>query len=121
MHPNYIHSIEELDNLVGLPVKEKKEMEKVCQTFPFRTNDYYLSLIDWNNAHDPLRKIVIPDPRELKGGGSLDPSHEKDYTKLPGLQHKYQQTGLLLLSDVCGGSAGSVSERGCLSTANARR
>lgn len=33
----------------------------------------------------------------------MDPSHEKDYTKLPGLQHKYSQTGLLLLSDVCGG------------------
>ena len=103
MHPKYIHTIDELDNLVGLPGKEKREMEQVCQTFPFRANDYYLSLIDWNNAHDPLRKIVIPDPRELKGGGSLDPSHEKDYTKLPGLQHKYQPTGLLLLSDVCGG------------------
>jgi KamA family protein len=78
-------------------------MEKVCETFPFRSNDYYLSLIDWKNDRDPLRKIVIPDPRELKSGGSLDPSAEKDYTKLPGLQHKYSQTGLLLLSDVCGG------------------
>ena len=33
----------------------------------------------------------------------MDPSCEKDYTKLPGVQHKYAQTGLLLLSDVCGG------------------
>lgn len=103
MNPKYIHTIDELDNLVGLPKKESREMEKVCETFPFRANDYYLSLIDWKNDRDPLRKIVVPDPRELKGGGSLDPSSEKDYTKLPGLQHKYQQTGLLLLSDVCGG------------------
>ena len=33
----------------------------------------------------------------------MDPSHEKDFTRLPGLQHKYDQTGLLLMSDVCGG------------------
>ncbi len=103
MDPKYIHTISELDTLVGLTKRECNEMEKVCETFPFRSNDYYLSLIDWKNDRDPLRKIIIPDPRELKGGGSLDPSAEKDYTKLPGLQHKYSQTGLLLLSDVCGG------------------
>ena len=103
MNPRYIHSIDELDNLVGLEPKERQDMETVCETFPFRANDYYLSLIDWKDRHDPLRRIVIPDPRELKGGGCLDPSCEKDYTKLPGLQHKYAQTGLLLLSDVCGG------------------
>jgi len=103
MNPRYIHSIDELDNLVGLGPKERQDMETVCETFPFRANEYYLSLIDWKDRHDPLRRIIIPDPRELKGGGCLDPSCEKDYTKLPGLQHKYTQTGLLLLSDVCGG------------------
>jgi len=103
MNPRYFHSIDELDNLVGLRQKEREEMELVTQTFPFRANEYYLSLIDWKVHHDPLRRIVIPDLRELKGGGSTDPSCEKDYTRLPGLQHKYTQTGLLLISDVCGG------------------
>jgi KamA family protein len=103
MNPKYLTSIDELDNLVGLEPKECKEMEIVTQTFPFRANEYYLSLIDWKDGHDPLRRIIVPDSRELKGGGCLDPSCEKDYTKLPGLQHKYAQTGLLLLSDVCGG------------------
>lgn len=103
MKPRYIQSIDELDNLVGLPRKECEEMDTVTQKFPFRSNDYYLSLIDWMDRNDPIRRIIIPDPRELKGGGSLDPSSEIDYTRLPGLQHKYAQTGLLLLSDVCGG------------------
>ncbi len=96
-------TISELDNLVGLTSKERNAMETVSDTFPFRSNDYYLSLIDWKNDHDPLRLIVIPDSNELKGGGCLDPSCEKDFTKKPGLQHKYSQTGLLLLTDVCGG------------------
>ncbi|MCX6696945.1 MAG: KamA family radical SAM protein [Methanoregula sp.] len=103
MQPKYLSTISELDNLVGLGSTYRKKMETVTDLFPFRANEYYLSLIDWKDGHDPLKSIVIPDSRELKTGGSSDPSCEKDYTKKPGLQHKYDQTGLLLLTDVCGG------------------
>jgi KamA family protein len=103
MNPKYVTSISELDNIVGLAPKEREKMETVTDLFPFRSNEYYLSLIDWKDGHDPLRRIIIPDIQELKTGGSADPSCEKDYTKKPGLQHKYDQTGLLLLTDVCGG------------------
>jgi len=103
MNPKYLSTISELDNLVGLASKECEAMETVSDTFPFRSNEYYLSLIDWKDGHDPLRRIVIPDPSELNGGGCPDPSCEKDFTRKPGLQHKYAQTGLLLLTDVCGG------------------
>lgn len=103
MNPRYITSVSELDNLVGLAPKAREKMETVTDLFPFRSNEYYLSLIDWKDGHDPLRRIVVPDHQELKSGGSKDPSCEKDYTKQPGLQHKYDQTGLLLLTDLCGG------------------
>jgi lysine 2,3-aminomutase len=103
MSQKFITSIDELDSRIGLKPGERDRMETVCEKFPFRASEYYLSLIDWEDRSDPLHRIVIPDPRELKGGGSLDPSSEKDYTKMPGVQHKYAQTGLLLLSDVCGG------------------
>ena len=103
MNQKYLSTIAELDNLVGLTSRVRNAMETVSDRFPFRSNDYYLSLIDWKDRHDPLRRIVIPDPSELIGGGCLDPSCEKDFTRRPGLQHKYSQTGLLLLTDVCGG------------------
>jgi lysine 2,3-aminomutase len=103
MNQKYLSTIAELDNLVGLASKERDAMEMVSDKFPFRSNEYYLSLIDWKDRHDPLRRIVIPDPGELNGGGCLDPSCEKDFTRKPGLQHKYRQTGLLLLTDICGG------------------
>jgi len=89
--------------MVGLAKKERERLETVTDIFPFRANEYYLSLIDWKDGHDPLRRIVVPDTRELASGGSCDPSKEKDYTRQPGLQHKYDQTGLLLLTDVCAG------------------
>ncbi|MEN6443058.1 MAG: KamA family radical SAM protein [Methanoregula sp.] len=103
MHTKYLSTIDELDNLVGFTPRERNDMEKVCEKFPFRANEYYLSLIDWKDRDDPIRKIVIPDLRELDGQGSFDPSREKDFTRQPGLQHKYDQTALLMMSDVCGG------------------
>jgi len=103
MNPRYLTSVSELDNLVGLSKKDREEMESVTELFPFRANDYYLSLIDWKDGNDPLRRIVVPHAQELAHGGCADPSHEQDYTKQPGLQHKYNQTGLLLLTDTCAG------------------
>ncbi len=100
----YITRINQIPDLdVFLSRDERKGMEEVEQIFPFRSNEYYLSLIDWNDPEDPIRRIVIPDSRELDVTGTLDPSSEGSYTVLPGLQHKYPQTALLLLSDVCGG------------------
>ena len=73
------------------------------EKFTFRTNSYYLSLIDWNNPDDPIRRIIIPNADELDQWGRLDPSDEKNYTVIPGLEHKYNSTVLLLLSDQCEG------------------
>jgi lysine 2,3-aminomutase len=103
MNPKYLSTISELDNLVGLTSRERNTMETVSYTFPFRSNEYYLSLIDWKDGHDPLRRIIIPHPYELNGMGCFDPSCEKKGTRIPGLQHSHSQTGLLLLTDVCGG------------------
>jgi len=39
--------------------------------------------------------------RELDQWGRLDPSDEKTYTVMPGLQHKYTSTALLLVTGLC--------------------
>jgi lysine 2,3-aminomutase len=99
-NPQYITSLDRLD---GLPPEERKALEEVTRKFAFRTNEYYASLIDWNDPDDPLRKIIVPDIRELEEWGALDASGEKNYTRVPGLQHKYPQTALFLAVDLCGG------------------
>jgi KamA family protein len=78
-------------------------LEKVANKFPFGTNSYYLGLIDWSDPADPIRKIIIPSPEELEEWGTADPSNEARYTVAPGLEHKYGDTALFLLSDLCGG------------------
>jgi lysine 2,3-aminomutase len=62
---------------------------------------YYLSLIDWNNPDDPIRKMVIPSLNELNLEGSYDTSGELENTKLQGLQHKYSETALILATNRC--------------------
>ena len=96
----YITKIEQLERLSE---REKDELKKVTDEFAFRCNDYYLSLINWDDPEDPIRQIVIPNVRELNEWGRLDPSDEKSYTILPGLEHKYNSTALLLVSNVCDG------------------
>ncbi|MHC4186008.1 MAG: KamA family radical SAM protein [Planctomycetota bacterium] len=92
-----------IDQLEHLNEQEKVELKKVADKFAFRCNDYYLSLIDWDDPNDPIRRIIIPNMRELKEWGRLDPSDERIYTVIPGLEHKYNSTVLMLVSNVCGG------------------
>ncbi len=98
-NPKYLIS---LDQLKRLALKERIRLEEVTRKFAFRTNEYYASLIDWDEPEDPIRKIVIPDTRELEEWGTLDASSEKTYTVAPGVQHKYPQTALFLVVDACG-------------------
>jgi lysine 2,3-aminomutase len=100
MDPRYLTKINQISQLSE---DEIDELEKVTEWFAFRTNEYYSSLIDWKDPDDPIRRLVIPSPEELDDWGMLDPSSEDQYTKAPGLQHKYRETALLLVSDMCGG------------------
>jgi KamA family protein len=91
-----------IDKLPGLSNEEKEKLKTVAQKFAFRTNDYYVGLIDWSDPYDPIRRLVIPDERELKQWGILDASNEKAITVEKGVQHKYGTTVLLLVNEVCG-------------------
>ncbi|MFZ5814429.1 MAG: KamA family radical SAM protein [Bacillota bacterium] len=95
----YHTNIRKLDQLSPA---ERERLAPVTDEYVFRVSDYYLSLIDWNNPADPIRRIVIPTEAELTEYGRLDPSDEASNYVAKGCQHKYPTTALLLVSDVCG-------------------
>ena len=97
--PKYIV---DLDKIPELSEDERHILKKVAEKFTFRSNDYYQNLINWNDPDDPIRRIIMPDIRELDVWGRLDASDEESYQKVPGLEHKYEFTALLLVNDVCG-------------------
>ncbi len=96
--PKYLTSISQISELSAA---EQAALVPITEKFVFRSNDYYQKLIDWNDPNDPIRAIVIPLIEELEDWGDLDASDEKSYTVVPGLEHKYQDTALLLVNDVC--------------------
>ena len=97
--PKYITN---LDQIPEIPAEERVKLKEVTVKFMFRTNEYYQKLINWDDPDDPIRRIVIPDQAELATWGRLDASDEEYYKIIPGLEHKYEFTALLLVNDVCG-------------------
>ncbi|MUG87912.1 KamA family radical SAM protein [Paenibacillus timonensis] len=98
-NPKYITDIAKVSELSE---QERKELKPITDKFVFRVNDYYLNLIDWNDPEDPIRKLVIPNTGELKEYGRWDASDEATNYAVPGCQHKYRTTALLIVSEVCG-------------------
>ena len=64
---------------------------------------YYLSLIDPNDANDPVRKQAIPTADELfrSTEDQEDPLHEDVDSPTPGLTHRYPDRALILVTDQC--------------------
>ena len=94
---------EHLTSIDDLPLtrEERERIRPVTREYKFRVTKHYASLIDWNDPDDPLRRIVVPSPAELDSRWVLDPSGEERYMKVRGLEHKYADTALLLVSSIC--------------------
>lgn len=101
-YKKYITSIDQIPELENLSDKQRQNLKAVEKRYAFRTNGYYQSLIDWEDPLDPIRRIVIPSSDELQPWGELDASGESLYSRAAGLEHKYTDTAVLLVSDVCG-------------------
>jgi lysine 2,3-aminomutase len=67
----------------------------------YQVTKFYNEQIKKSGYYEQLKKIVEPSLKEFESPGKLDTSGEHDNTVVPGLQHKYAQTGLLLVTDRC--------------------
>ncbi|WOH75659.1 KamA family radical SAM protein [Bradyrhizobium sp. NDS-1] len=67
----------------------------------YHVTKVYREQITNSGFYDQLKRIVEPSVEEFESPGSLDTSGEHDNTVVTGLQHKYAQTGLLLVTDRC--------------------
>jgi lysine 2,3-aminomutase len=98
---NNVTTLEELKKYIDLDAVEEKKLQKVIDKHPMSIPRYYLSLMHPRDRKDPIRKMAVPSAGELDLAGSYDTSGERKNTKLPGLQHKYRNTVLLLSANVC--------------------
>ncbi len=92
---------DDIKEILNLTKEEAAEINKITEQYPMFTNSYYLSLINKDDPNDPIRKLSIPTAVEASGDGEEDTSGESENTKLPGVQHKYGPTALILSTHKC--------------------
>jgi KamA family protein len=86
-----------LEGTHTLPTEELRE----ANITRYQVTKFYSEQIRKSGYYEQLKHIVEPSLREFDSPGKLDTSGEHDNTVVPGLQHKYPQTGLLLVTDRC--------------------
>lgn len=69
---------------------------------PYHVTKFYRKQIIAGGYYDQLKNIVEPSIAEFESPGSFDTSGELENTVVTGLQHKYAQTCLLLVTERCG-------------------
>lgn len=86
-----------LEGTIALPTGELRE----ANITRYQVSRFYDEQIRNSGYYEQLKHIVEPSLMEFQSTGTLDTSGEHDNTVVPGLQHKYAQTGLLLVADRC--------------------
>jgi len=92
---------EQISTILGLSEKETEQIKEITKTFPMLITPYYLSLVNPKDKEDPIKKMCLPQGMEFSEGGNFDTSGESDNTVVPGLQHKYKQTAMILSTNQC--------------------
>ncbi|MFC1682412.1 KamA family radical SAM protein [Nanoarchaeota archaeon] len=98
---NFVCTLDELKEFVSLNPEEENSLKKVISIHPMKIPRYYLSLINKEDLDDPIKKMIVPCVDELNVSGDYDTSGEEENTKMEGLQYKYPQTAVILLTNQC--------------------
>lgn len=91
------------EDWLSLDDSDKQLVKNAKQRFPLMVPVGYADLVNWQNPADPLRQLLLPSEEEESNVGSLDTSGEEFSTVIPGLQHKYEQTAVLIVTQACAG------------------
>ena len=100
---NRIETLDQLKKYIKLTSEEEEGVKESLATLRMAITPYYLSLIDPDDPHCPVRKQSIPTGAELHQADAdlLDPLHEDEDSPVPGLTHRYPDRVLLLITDMC--------------------
>jgi len=80
-----------------LGAAEARALAPVAERYEMLASDYYLSLVDPSDPHDPIRLQAVPDARELvvAPGERHDPIGDRAHSPTPLLVHRYPDRALL--------------------------
>lgn len=96
-----ITTAKELADKELIPKEETENLQKIIDKYPMNITEYYLSLIQKNDYSDPIYKMCVASYKENCEEGVSDTSGEALNTVDNGIQHKYDNTVLLLSTNIC--------------------
>jgi lysine 2,3-aminomutase len=100
---NTITSLDELKKIMRLSEKEIMAINNLKGRLPMRITPYFASLIYDSAYSNPLRRNVIPVVEELiqQSSEQSDPLHEKSFSPVKGIVHRYPDRVLFTVTQVC--------------------
>ena len=98
-----ITRLEELAALLPFPEKEWEMRREVLRDFRMGITPYYLSLVDPEDASDPILRQIAPIVEEyvFRDVGDEDPLAEESFSPVPGITHRYPDRVLMVISNSC--------------------
>jgi lysine 2,3-aminomutase len=100
---NRIRKLDQFTTMLQLSDREREGIERGGSMLPVGITPYYMSLLDYSDSDQPLRKTVVPRADEFlrTKGEADDPLGEDGHSPVPGLVHRYPDRVLLLALDFC--------------------
>jgi lysine 2,3-aminomutase len=97
-----LNTAEEIGKVITLTESERRALS-AGNLFRVDITPYFLSLIDLDNPHDPIRQQVIPTDREQVPFTAMmeDSLAEDRHSPVPGLVHRYPDRALMLVTTQC--------------------
>lgn len=98
-----VRTLLDLGRLIRLSDEEVAAISRHTGALPVGITPYYASLLDEEDASQPLRRTVVPvlGEYELSRGENEDPLAEDGHSPVPGLVHRYPDRVLLLVTNFC--------------------
>jgi lysine 2,3-aminomutase len=100
---NAFTSLEDLRKIMKLTQKEILAINNLKGRLPLRITPYFASLIYRSKPSHPLRRNVVPVIEELfeTKTEQSDPLHEKAFSPVKGIVHRYPDRVLFTVTQVC--------------------
>lgn len=97
-----LNSVEDFEKIFTLTESERKALS-TDGLFRVDVTPYYVSLIDPDDPHDPIRRQIIPTAGEINAfTGMMEDSLAEDrHSPVPGLVHRYPDRVLMLVTTQC--------------------
>ena len=98
---NRISDVDELSKYTNLTDEEYENIKNVGEKYRFAITPYYFSLIDFDNPTCPIKLQSIPDIKEFKEFGQLDPMNEEQSNPSGKITRRYPNKLIINVTNAC--------------------